>query len=44
MERGFRRLPIEVRVIATIVVLGRGLVWYSGNFWAVIFRKPVSHG
>src|ERR1700726_1631727 len=29
-------------VIATIVVLGQGMVWYSGQFWALYFLQQVS--
>jgi len=29
-------------VIATIVVLGQGVVWYSGQFWALYFLQQVS--
>jgi len=29
-------------VIATIVVLGEGVVWYSGQFWALYFIQTVS--
>jgi len=29
-------------IIATIVVLGQGVVWYSGQFWALYFLQQVS--
>jgi len=29
-------------VIATIVVLGQGVVWYSGQFWALYFLQQVT--
>ena len=29
-------------LIATIVVLGQGVVWYSGQFWALYFLQQVS--
>jgi MFS family permease len=29
-------------VIATIIVLGQGVVWYSGQFWALYFMQQVS--
>ncbi len=29
-------------VIASIVVLGQGVVWYSGQFWALYFLQTVS--
>jgi MFS family permease len=29
-------------LIATIVVLGEGVVWYSGQFWALYFLQQVS--
>jgi len=29
-------------VIATIIVLGQGVVWYSGQFWALYFLQQVS--
>ena len=33
---------IKFVVIATIVVLGQGVVWYSGQFWALYFLQQVS--
>ena len=30
-------------VIASIVVLGQGCVWYSGQFWAIYFLQQVKH-
>jgi MFS family permease len=29
-------------IIATIIVLGQGVVWYSGQFWALYFMQQVS--
>ena len=29
-------------IIATIVVLGQGVVWYSGQFWALFYLQTVS--
>lgn len=29
-------------LIATVVVLGQGVVWYSGQFWALYFLQTVS--
>src|SRR6202011_579392 len=29
-------------VIATIIVLGEGVVWYSSQFWALYFLQQVS--
>src|SRR5207248_2589363 len=29
-------------VIASIVVIGQGVVWYSGQFWALYFLQQVS--
>ena len=29
-------------VIATIVVLGEGVVWYSSQFWALFYIQTVS--
>jgi MFS family permease len=29
-------------LIATIIVLGQGVVWYSGQFWALYFMQQVS--
>jgi MFS family permease len=29
-------------LIATVVVLGQGVVWYSGQFWALYFLQQVS--
>jgi hypothetical protein len=31
-----------LRGIATIVVWGQGVVWYSGQFWALYFLQQVS--
>ena len=33
---------IKYVLIATIVVLGQGVVWYSGQFWALYFLQQVS--
>ena len=33
---------IKFVMIATIVVLGQGVVWYSGQFWALYFLQQVS--
>jgi MFS family permease len=33
---------IKFVLIATIVVLGEGVVWYSGQFWALYFLQQVS--
>jgi hypothetical protein len=29
-------------LIATVVVLGQGVVWYSGQFWALYFLQQVT--
>jgi MFS family permease len=33
---------IKFVLIATIVVLGQGVVWYSGQFWALYFLQQVT--
>ena len=33
---------LKLVVIASIVVLGQGVVWYSGQFWALYFLQQVS--
>jgi MFS family permease len=33
---------IKFVLIATVVVLGQGVVWYSGQFWALYFLQQVS--
>src|SRR6201987_3035755 len=39
---GFLSSNIKFVLIATIVVLGQGVVWYSGQFWALYFLQQVS--
>jgi MFS family permease len=36
------RANLKYVAIATIVVLGQGVVWYSGQFWALYFLGTVS--
>ena len=41
-REAFLSANIKYVVIATIVVLGQGVVWYSGQFWALYFLQQVS--
>ena len=38
LEGGLAPPPKKVLVIATIVMLAQGVVWYRGQFWALYFR------
>ena len=44
VEGAFLSANIKYVLIATVVVLGEGVVWYSGQFWALYFlgRSPSS--
>jgi MFS family permease len=41
-KEAFLSVNIKFVLIATIVVLGEGVVWYSGQFWALYFLQQVS--
>lgn len=41
-KEAFLSRNIRYVLIATIVVLGEGVVWYSGQFWALYFLQQVS--
>jgi len=41
-REAFLSSNIKYVLIATIVVLGEGVVWYSGQFWALYFLQQVS--
>jgi len=41
-REAFLSANIKFVLIATIVVLGEGVVWYSGQFWALYFLQQVS--
>jgi MFS family permease len=41
-KEAFLSSNIKLVLIATIVVLGQGVVWYSSQFWALYFLQQVS--
>jgi MFS family permease len=41
-KEAFLSSNIKFVLIASIVVLGEGVVWYSGQFWALYFLQTVS--
>jgi hypothetical protein len=41
-KEAFLSSNFKLVLIATIVVLGQGVVWYSGLFWALYFLQQVS--
>jgi MFS family permease len=41
-KEAFLSANIKFVLIATIVVLGQGVVWYGGQFWALYFLQQVS--
>ncbi len=41
-KEAFLSTNIKFVLIATIIVLGEGVVWYSGQFWALYFLGTVS--
>ena len=41
-KEAFLSSNIKFVLIATIVVLGQGVVWYSGQFWALYYLQQVS--
>jgi MFS family permease len=41
-KEAFLSSNIKYVVVASIVVIGEGVVWYSGQFWALYFLQQVS--
>jgi len=41
-KEAFMGPNLKLVLIASIVVLGQGVVWYSGQFWALYFLQQVS--
>jgi MFS family permease len=41
-KEAFLSANIKYVLIATIVLIGQGVVWYSGQFWALYFLQQVS--
>jgi len=41
-KEAFLSANIKLVLIASIVVIGEGVVWYSGQFWALYFLQQVS--
>ena len=41
-KEAFMSSNIKYILIATIVLIGQGVVWYSGQFWALYFLQQVS--
>jgi hypothetical protein len=41
-KEAFLSANIKFVLIATIIVLGEGVVWYSGQFWALYFLQQVT--
>src|SRR5215471_7874411 len=41
-KEAFLSNNIQYVVVASIVVIGEGVVWYSGQFWALYFLQQVS--
>ena len=41
-KEAFLSANIKFVMIASIVVIGEGVVWYSGQFWALFFLQQVS--
>src|SRR5205807_10246663 len=41
-KEAFLSSNIRYILIATVVLLGQGVVWYSGQFWALYFLQQVS--
>src|SRR5437868_1950416 len=41
-KEAFLSSNIKYVLIATIVLIGQGVVWYSGQFWALYFLQQVS--
>ena len=41
-KEAFLSANIKFILIATVVLIGQGVVWYSGQFWALYFLQQVS--
>jgi MFS family permease len=41
-KEAFLSANIKYILIATVVLIGQGVVWYSGQFWALYFLQQVS--
>jgi MFS family permease len=41
-KEAFLSANIKYILIATVVLIGQGVVWYSGQFWALYFLQSVS--
>src|SRR5262249_10924297 len=41
-KEAFLSANIKYVLIASVVVIGEGVVWYSGQFWALYFLQQVS--
>jgi MFS family permease len=41
-KEAFLSANIKFVIIASIIVIGEGVVWYSGQFWALYFLQQVS--
>src|SRR4029078_12189673 len=41
-KEAFLSANMKFVLIASIVVIGEGVVWYSGQFWALYFLQQVS--
>src|SRR6186713_2002650 len=41
-KEAFMSTNIKYVLIATVVLIGQGVVWYSGQFWALYFLQQVS--
>src|SRR5258707_3694856 len=41
-KEAFLSSNIKYLLIATVVLIGQGVVWYSGQFWALYFLQQVS--
>ena len=41
-REAFLSANIKFVLIASIVLIGQGVVWYSGQFWALYFLQQVS--
>ena len=41
-KEAFLSNNIKYILIATVVLIGQGVVWYSGQFWALYFLQQVS--
>src|SRR5256885_3646908 len=41
-KEAFMSSNIKYILIATVVLIGQGVVWYSGQFWALYFLQQVS--